>query len=120
MWSPLLSRVHFVGWRVIIVAAAITLPLGISTSKEYAELSVYRYRYCLGAGCLPALTVIGSIFQRRERHLYVAIWFYLATWLGITMLQLVHWPCRLPSLNLIAFLPGNRMPWCNGGMAITL
>ena len=38
MWSDLMSRLHFWGWQLIIVSAAITLPLGITQSKEYAEL----------------------------------------------------------------------------------
>ena len=90
MFHDALSRFHFWGWQAIIVAAAITLPLGITTSKEYAELewpidiAIALVWLAFGAN------LIGTIFKRRERHLYVALWFYLATFLAVTMLHVVN------------------------------
>jgi cytochrome c oxidase cbb3-type subunit I/II len=90
MFSDALTKFHFWGWQAIIVAAAITLPLGYSTSKEYAELEwpidIAIALVWVGFGA----NMIGTIIKRREPHLYVAIWFYLATWFGITMLHVVN------------------------------
>lgn len=90
MWSDLLSKFNFWGWQLIIVAAAITLPLGITTSKEYAELewpidiAIALVWVAFGAN------MIGTILKRRQRHLYVAIWFYLATFVTVAVLHIVN------------------------------
>ncbi|KAA3625545.1 MAG: cytochrome-c oxidase, cbb3-type subunit I [Flavobacterium sp.] len=90
MWSDLLSKINFWGWQLIIVAAAITLPLGYSTSKEYAELewpidiAIALVWVAFGAN------MIGTILKRRQRHLYVAIWFYLATFVTVAVLHIVN------------------------------
>jgi cytochrome c oxidase cbb3-type subunit I/II len=90
MFSDTLSKIHFWGWQLIIVAAAITLPLGYTVGKEYAELE------------LPikvAIAVIWVIFganffltikNRREQHIYVAIWFYIATIITVALLHIVN------------------------------
>ncbi|SEQ27430.1 cytochrome-c oxidase, cbb3-type subunit I [Neolewinella agarilytica] len=87
MWSDLFSAIHFYGWQAIILAAAITLPLGITTSKEYAELE-----WPIDIGIALIWIVFGinmfmTIMKRRERHLYVAIWFFIATWVTVTVLH---------------------------------
>lgn len=87
MFSDKLSQVHFYGWQLIIIAAALTLPLGITTSKEYAEL---EWPIDIGIALvwiIFGINMFGTIFKRRERHLYVAIWFYIATWLTVTVLH---------------------------------
>ena len=90
MWSDALSNFNFWGWQAIIVAAAITLPLGYTTSKEYAELewpidiSIALVWVAFGAN------LIGTILKRRQRHLYVAIWFYLATFVTVAVLHIVN------------------------------
>jgi cytochrome c oxidase cbb3-type subunit I/II len=90
MWSDALGRFHFWGWQAIIVSAAITLPLGITTSKEYAELE-WPIKIAIAVVWLGfGANLIGTVLTRRERHLYVAIWFYLATFLAITMLHVVN------------------------------
>ena len=90
LFNDQLSRFHFWGWQAIIVAAAITLPLGITTSKEYAELE-WPIKIAIAIVWLAfGANMIGTILRRRERHLYVGIWFYLATFLGITMLHVVN------------------------------
>jgi len=90
MWSDKLSRIHFWGWQAIILAAAITLPLGLSTSKEYAELEWPIDIAIAVVWILFSINFFMTIARRRERHLYVAIWFYIATLVGIAMLHVVN------------------------------
>jgi cytochrome c oxidase cbb3-type subunit I/II len=90
MWSKTLSQFNFWGWQAIIVAAAITLPLGITSSKEYAELEWPIDIAITLVWVAFGINMLGTIFTRRERHLYVAIWFYIATWVGIAMLHIVN------------------------------
>jgi cytochrome c oxidase cbb3-type subunit I/II len=90
MFSDLLSTIHFWGWQLIIVSAALTLPLGITTSKEYAELewpidiAITLVWVAFGAN------MFGTILKRREKHLYVAIWFYISTFLTVALLHVVN------------------------------
>lgn len=90
MASNFLSNFNFWGWQAIIVAAAITLPLGYTTSKEYAELewpfdiAIALIWVAFGAN------LIGTILRRRQRHLYVAIWFYLGTFVTVAVLHIVN------------------------------
>jgi cytochrome c oxidase cbb3-type subunit I/II len=90
MWKNWLSSLNFWGWQAIIVGAAITLPLGYTSSKEYAELewpfdiAIALIWVAFGAN------LIGTILQRRQRHLYVAIWFYLATFVTVAVLHIVN------------------------------
>jgi cytochrome c oxidase cbb3-type subunit I/II len=88
--SKVLSRFHFWGWQAIIVSAVITLPLGITTSKEYAELEWPIDIAIAVVWVAFGVNMLWHIAKRRERHLYVAIWFYLATWLAIAMLHIVN------------------------------
>jgi cytochrome c oxidase cbb3-type subunit I/II len=90
MASDMLSKIHFWGWQLIIVAAALTLPLGITTSKEYAELE-----WPIDIAIALIWVVFGwnmfwTILKRRERHLYVAIWFYIATFVTVAVLHIVN------------------------------
>ncbi len=90
MFSDLLSKINFWGWQLIIVSAAITLPLGYTTSKEYAELewpidiAIALIWVVFGAN------LIGTILKRRQRHIYVAIWFYLATFVTVAVLHIFN------------------------------
>lgn len=90
MWSDTLSRIHFWGWQAIILSAAITLPLGYTTSKEYAELEWPIDIAIAIVWILFSINFFMTIAKRRERHLYVAIWFYIATLLGIAMLHVIN------------------------------
>ncbi|MCB9030236.1 MAG: cytochrome-c oxidase, cbb3-type subunit I [Deltaproteobacteria bacterium] len=90
MWSDTLSAIHFWGWQLIIVSAAITLPLGITVSKEYAELEWPIDLAIAVVWVLFAVNFFMTIARRRERHIYVAIWFYIATLLTIAMLHVVN------------------------------
>jgi cytochrome c oxidase cbb3-type subunit I/II len=90
MFSDVLSKVHFWGWQFIIVAAALTLPLGITTSKEYAELEWPIDIAITLVWVVFGWNMIGTILRRKERHMYVAIWFYLATFLTVALLHIVN------------------------------
>jgi cytochrome c oxidase cbb3-type subunit I/II len=90
MFSDLLGNIHFWGWQLIIVAAAITLPLGLTTSKEYAELEWPIDIAITVVWVIFGINMIGTILKRREKHIYVAIWFYIATWVTIAVLHIVN------------------------------
>jgi cytochrome c oxidase cbb3-type subunit I/II len=83
MFSDFLSQVNFWGWQLIIAGAAITLPLGITTSKEYAELE-WPFDIAIALVWVAfGINMIGTIIKRRERHIYVAVWFYIATFVAV-------------------------------------
>ncbi|HEU5290475.1 MAG TPA: cytochrome-c oxidase, cbb3-type subunit I [Cyclobacteriaceae bacterium] len=90
MFSDTLSWIHFWGWQLIILAAAITLPLGITTSKEYAELEWPIDIAIALVWVVFGWNMIGTIIKRRERHMYVAIWFYIATFVTVAVLHIVN------------------------------
>ncbi|MCL6494681.1 MAG: cytochrome-c oxidase, cbb3-type subunit I, partial [Ignavibacterium sp.] len=90
MFSKVLSSIHFWGWQLIIVAAAITLPLGITTSKEYAELEWPIDIAITVIWVVFGINMIGTLLKRRESHIYVAIWFYIATWVTVAVLHIVN------------------------------
>lgn len=90
MWNKTLSWIHFWGWQLIIVLAAVTLLQGITVSKEYAELEWPIDILIALIWVVFGLNMFGTILTRRERHLYVAIWFYIATWITVTMLHIVN------------------------------
>ena len=90
MYSDVLSKIHFWGWQLIIVAAAITLPLGISTAKEYAELEWPIDIAITIIWVVFGWNMFATIIKRRERHLYVAVWFYIATFVTVAVLHLVN------------------------------
>jgi cytochrome c oxidase cbb3-type subunit I/II len=90
MFSDTLSKIHFWGWQLIIVAAAITLPLGYSQSKEYAELEWPIDIAITLIWVVFAINFFGTIKKRRERHLYVALWFYIATIITVAVLHIVN------------------------------
>jgi len=90
MFSDLLSKIHFWGWQGIIVAAAVTLPLGFTTSKEYAELEWPIDIAITLIWVAFIINMFGTIIKRRERHMYVAIWFYIATVVTVAVLHIVN------------------------------
>jgi cytochrome c oxidase cbb3-type subunit I/II len=90
MASDLLSKIHFWGWQLIIVAAALTLPLGMTTGKEYAELELPIDIAIALIWVVFGVNMFWTILKRRERHLYVAIWFYIATFVTVAVLHIVN------------------------------
>jgi cytochrome c oxidase cbb3-type subunit I/II len=89
MASDLMSWINFWGWQFIILLAAITLPLGITSASEYAELEWPIDILIALVWVVFGLNMFLTIFKRRENHLYVAIWFYIATWVTVTVLHVV-------------------------------
>ena len=90
MYSKILSKVHFWGWQLIILSALISLPLGLTTSKEYAELEWPIDIAITVIWVVFGWNMFGTIARRRERHLYVGIWFYIATLITVAVLHLVN------------------------------
>jgi cytochrome c oxidase cbb3-type subunit I/II len=90
MFSDVLSKIHFWGWQLIIVSAALTLPMGITTGKEYAELEWPIDIAIAAIWVVFAVNFFGTLVKRRERHIYVAIWFYIATIITVAVLHIVN------------------------------
>jgi len=90
MYSDLLGKINFWGWQLIIVSAVITLPLGLTTSKEYAELEWPIDIAIALIWVVFGWNLFATILKRRERHLYVAIWFYIATFVTVAVLHIVN------------------------------
>ena len=88
--SDLLGSIHFWGWQAIIVAAAITLPLGITQAKEYAELEWPIDIAITLVWVIFAINFFWTLARRNEKHLYVAIWFYIATIITVAVLHIVN------------------------------
>ena len=122
MFSDTLSWVNFWGWQAIIVSAAITLPLGLTSSKEYAEL---EWPIDIAIALIwVAFTVnlMGTIFKRREKHMYVAIWFYIATAITVAMLHIfnsLEMPASLfKSYSVYAGVQDALVQWWYGHNAV--
>lgn len=90
MFSDTLSWLHFWGWQLIIVAAAVTLLMGFTTGKEYAELEWPIDIAITLVWVIFGINMFGTLVKRREKHLYVAIWFFIATWVTVAMLHIVN------------------------------
>jgi cytochrome c oxidase cbb3-type subunit I/II len=122
MYSDVLSKIHFWGWQAIIVAAAVTLPLGITQSKEYAELEWPIDLAIAVVWLVFAYNFFGTLMRRRERHIYVAIWFYIATLVAITVLHvfnnLVVPAGLLKSYPIYAGVQDAFMQWWYGHNAV--
>jgi cytochrome c oxidase cbb3-type subunit I/II len=122
MWSDALSAMHFWGWQAIIVAAAITLPLGITVSKEYAELEWPIDIAITLIWVVFALNFFGTLVKRREQHIYVALWFYIATIITVAMLHIVN-SLALPvsllkSYSVFAGVQDGLVQWWYGHNAV--
>lgn len=90
MWSDKLSWIHFWGWQIVILCAAVSLPLGLTSSAEYAELIWPIDVLITLVWVIFGVNMFGTILKRRENHLYVAIWFYIATWVTVAVLHIVR------------------------------
>lgn len=90
MFSDVLSKIHFWGWQLIIVASAITLPLGLTSSHEYAEMEWPIDIAITLIWVVFGINMFGTIIKRREKHMYVAVWFYIATLVTIAVLHIVN------------------------------
>ena len=90
MWSDKLSYFHFWGWQFIIVCAVVTLPFGITSGKEYAELEWWIDILIAAMWVVWGFNMFATILVRRVQHLYVAIWFYIATFVTVAMLHIFN------------------------------
>jgi len=90
MFSDFLSWFNFWGWQAIIVSAAVSLPLGLTTSKEYAELEWPIDIAIAIVWVAFTVNLMGTIIKRREKHMYVAIWFYIATAVTVAVLHIFN------------------------------
>ncbi len=122
MWSDLLSNIHFWGWQMIIVSAAVTLPLGITSGKEYAELEWPIDIAITVIWVVFGLNMLMTMVKRRERHLYVALWFYIATFAVVAVLHVFNslavpagW---LKSYSVYAGVQDAQMQWWYGHNAV--
>jgi len=90
MFSDALSNINFWGWQLIILSALISLPMGFTSGKEYAELEWPIDIAIALIWVVFGVNMFGTIIKRRVRHLYVAIWFYIATFVTVAMLHIVN------------------------------
>jgi len=90
LFSDTLSWMHFWTWQLMIVAVVITFLMGINTSKEYAEHEWPIDILITVSWVLFGINMFGTIAKRRVRHLYVAIWFFIGTWIAVAMLHIFN------------------------------
>jgi cytochrome c oxidase cbb3-type subunit I/II len=122
MASDLLSKIHFWGWQLIILSAVVTLPLGFTTSKEYAELEWPIDIAIALVWVVFGVNMIWTILKRREEHLYVAVWFYIATFVTVAVLHIFN-SLELPvgalkSYSVYAGLQDALVQWWYGHNAV--
>lgn len=91
MWSDVLSRLHFWGWQAIILAGSVSLPLGITQGKEYAE---WEWPIDIAIAVVWILFFGVNFFmtlaRRRESHLYISLWFYISTIVIVGVLHVLN------------------------------
>ena len=90
LFSDGLAAFTFWGWNLVILLAAITLPLGITTSKEYAELEWPIDVLIAVVWVAYAVVFFGTIMKRKVKHIYVANWFFGAFILTVAVLHIVN------------------------------
>ncbi|MCB9189870.1 MAG: cytochrome-c oxidase, cbb3-type subunit I [Flavobacteriales bacterium] len=122
MYSDVLSNINFWGWQLIILSAVVTLPLGITQGKEYAELEWWIDIMIAGIWVVFGWNMFATILKRRVRHLYVAIWFYIATFVTVAVLHIVN-SLAIPvgftnSYSLFAGVQDALVQWWYGHNAV--
>ncbi len=90
MWSDLLSKIHFWGWQAIIVIVALTVPFGITQSKEYAEMEWWVDILIALVWVIMTVNFFGTLAVRRVKHLYVSLWFYIGSIITVAILHVVN------------------------------
>ncbi|MEN9522211.1 MAG: hypothetical protein RL065_588 [Bacteroidota bacterium] len=122
MFSDKLSWLHWWGWQLIIVTAAVTLLAGYTTGKEYAELEWPVDIAITLVWVIFGINMFGTILTRREKHLYVGIWFFIGTWITVAILHIVN-SFELPvslfkSYSLYAGVQDALVQWWYGHNAV--
>ena len=120
MASDALSKIHFWGWQAIIAAAAVSLPLGFSTGKEYAELEWPIDIAIALVWVVFAINFFWTLAKRNEKHIYVALWFYIATIVTVAVLHIVN-SLALPvfAMKSYSIYGGVQDALVSGGTATT-
>lgn len=122
IFSDTLSTIHFWGWQLLIVLAAITLVSGITVSKEYAELEWPLDILVAVLWVIFAINFFGTIWKRREPHLYISIWYWIATIIAIALLHIVNSmaiPASfLKSYSIFAGVQDAMVQWWYGHNAV--
>jgi cytochrome c oxidase cbb3-type subunit I/II len=122
MWSDKLSNINFWGWQIIIVSAVISLPLGYTTGKEYAELEWPIDIAITLLWVVFGWNMMATIIKRRVQHLYVAIWFYIATFVTVAVLHIVNsfeFPVNMvKSYSVFAGVQDALVQWWYGHNAV--
>ena len=90
LFAPGLALFTFIGWQLVIVLAAISLPMGITSGKEYAELEWPIDLLIAVVWVAYAVVFFGTVAKRRVRHIYVANWFFGAFILTVALLHIVN------------------------------
>ncbi|MCP4007970.1 MAG: cytochrome-c oxidase, cbb3-type subunit I [Proteobacteria bacterium] len=90
LFAPKLAAFTFWGWQLVIVLAAVTLPLGLTSSKEYAELEWPIDILITLVWVAYAVVFFGTLVKRKVKHIYVANWFFGAYIITIAMLHIVN------------------------------
>jgi cytochrome c oxidase cbb3-type subunit 1 len=90
LFAPRIAAFTFWGWQAVILSAAITLPLGITTAKEYAELEWPIDVLIAVVWVSYAIVFLGTIARRRVSHIYVANWFFAAFIITVAVLHIVN------------------------------
>lgn len=122
LFSDFLSKFHFWGWQILIAAGGVSLLCGVTTGKEYAEL---EWPFDIAIAVLWvvfAINFFGTLYKRREKHIYVALWFYIATIVTVAVLHIVN-SLSLPvsflkSYTLFAGVQDALIQWWYGHNAV--
>jgi len=122
LFSDGLAAFTFWGWQAVIVSAAISLPLGITTTKEYAELEWPIDILIAAVWVAYAIVFFGTLAKRKIQHIYVANWFYGGFILTIAILHIVN-SAALPvtwtkSYSIYAGVQDAMVQWWYGHNAV--
>jgi cytochrome c oxidase cbb3-type subunit I/II len=122
MFSDTLSWIHFWGWQIIIVGAAVTLPLGFTQGKEYAELEWPLDILIAAVWVVFGVNFMMTLVKRREKHLYTALWFYIASIVTVAFLHIFNNLSSphsiLGSFSIYAGVQDSLMQWWYGHNAV--
>ena len=124
LFAPKLAALTFWGWQLVIVLAAVTLPLGMTSGKEYAELEWPIDLLITVIWVSYAVVFIGTLAKRRTSHIYVSNWFFAAFIITVALLHVVNsaeipvtfWPMK--SYSAYAGVQDAMVQWWYGHNAV--
>jgi cytochrome c oxidase cbb3-type subunit 1 len=122
LFSDKISNFTFWGWQTVIVLAAITLPLGITRAKEYAELEWPIAILIAVVWVAFGINFFGTLYKRQEKHIYVANWFFMALIIAVAILHIFNglsYPVTLwKSYSVYSGLQDAMVQWWYGHNAV--